>query len=142
MLARCLLSYLWASASTTSPQWEYDLHSEEHEPIFSDLSPENIAQITDRANTGSAEHQYLLGLVRLHGLGNTIPDPSEATIHIRAAAEQGYIAAQSALGLMLRHGHGVNSDDSAAAAWLSMDCKYSDGRLQSLRWTSPPNRPQ
>ena len=85
--------------------------------IGSELPPEPMKDLIERANRDDAQAQYDLAVYfatrRSGGLA-----ASEAVHWLQRAAEQGHIEAQSDLGLLYYRGTGVPQDSVEAARWL------------------------
>ena len=85
------------------------------------------------AAQGDADAQWQLG-VRYHS--GEAPDDAKAVQWFQRAAEQGNIAAQSALGAYYWRGRGVPEDLSKAYFWstiaMAQGDEISKGRLQGL----------
>jgi hypothetical protein len=75
--------------------------------------------IHQRAQTGDAHAQYVLGSAYYRSGFYIAGDHKEAADWYRKAAEQGYGPAQSCLGAMYRRGQGVERSDIDAAGWYS-----------------------
>ena len=68
---------------------------------------------------GSPEQQHTIGTWLRLGIGQS-PDPKAAGRWFRRAAEQGFAAAQQALGLMYDEGYGVAQDYVQAHMWFTI----------------------
>jgi ankyrin repeat protein len=71
--------------------------------------------LTAAANAGTADAQYLLGMIYLNGLGQ-LPDVTQAASWLEKAAVQGQREAAFVLAAIL--GHGAQADPAAARKWL------------------------
>jgi uncharacterized protein len=80
------------------------------------VSPEEVAQLRAKAESGDAEAQLQLG--RAYDDGNGVPQSDrEAVKWYRAAAEQGNATAEDDLAVMYRSGRGVEKDNVEAVKW-------------------------
>ena len=81
------------------------------------------------AEHGSADAQYMLGLLFSSGLG--VPqDDAKAALWFRKAAEQGSSNAQVELGGMYYTGRGVSQDQSQAATWFRKAAEQGNPKAQ------------
>jgi len=78
-----------------------------------------VAEVTQKAEQGSAKAQFTLGEIYSNGDG-VVADDVEAVKWYLKAAEQDYTRAQAALGFMYTVGRGVAADDAEAIKWLSL----------------------
>jgi len=69
------------------------------------------------AKSGDATGRYLLGMLRIEGIG-TAADPEAGLALVRGAADGGLPAAQARLGRMHLRGEGVAADPALAAGWF------------------------
>ena len=91
---------------------------------------DSIEAVQTHANAEDAEAQHNLGLLYFNGEG-VPPDAVEAVLWFRKAAEQGYGAAQAALGLMYRSGiGGVPQDEVEAYKWFSLAATYANDEMR------------
>jgi len=80
------------------------------------MNKRQITDLTQEAEQGDIEAQYVLGFLYQYALG--VPTDHEKGIHwIRQSAEQGHPEAQSDLGYAYAHGIGVPRDLTQAYAW-------------------------
>jgi len=77
------------------------------------------ARILRDAEDGRPEHLYFAALLYLYGKGGAEASPARAAERFRRAAERGHAGSMVALGVLLRHGHGVRRDDESARAWFA-----------------------
>ena len=98
-------------------------------PQKQDGGTPSVASIRERANTGEAIAQLILGVMYYTGTG--VPqDESQAVGWFRKAAEQNDAAAQNLLGLMYDNGRGVPQDYSQAIAWYRKAANRNDAAAQ------------
>ena len=98
-------------------------------PQKQDGGTPSVASIRERANTGEAKAQLILGVMYYTGTG--VPqDESQAVGWFRKAAEQNDAAAQNRLGLMYANGRGVPQDYSQAVAWYRKAANRNDAAAQ------------
>ena len=75
---------------------------------------------------------YFLGLLRLYGQGGLPVDPVKAYANIQEAANLDHHEAQTALGLMLLHGHGVDRNPKSARSWFRRAARAGSKESQWL----------
>jgi TPR repeat protein len=81
------------------------------------------------ANKGDATGRYLLGLLKIDGIG-TPADPEGGARLVREAAEGGLPAAQARLGRMHLRGEAVANDPATAADWFERAAMGGDPLAQ------------
>jgi len=82
-------------------------------------SAQELAQLVEAAEGGSARAQYKLGAI--YGQGDGVPqDYAEAVKWYRRAAEQGIAGAQNNLGAMYAKGQGVPQNYVQAHKWFNL----------------------
>ena len=90
------------------------------------LSPEQITELTAKANAGDADAQMKLG--EAYRRGNGVRKNEEIAYQwIRKAAEQGNAAAENDLGTMYRLGEGVSRDKEEAVRWYQKSARHGSG---------------
>ena len=83
-----------------------------------------LAELRVLAEQGDAEAQYDLGF------HFWVSDPGEAVTWYRLAADQGYAAAQTHLGLLYSIGQGVPQDFDEAIGWYRLAADQRDAAAQ------------
>lgn len=92
-------------------------HQEDIEKRVRALTPQDIPVLQDKARSGDATSQYMLGRAYHYGYG-VARNYTEALKWYRKAAEQGQAAAQFFLFSMYSEGEGVPKDIGKAMEWL------------------------
>lgn len=82
------------------------------------------------AEQGDAKAQYQLAVLQGSGFGDVEQDAAAALTWHRRSAEQGYAAAQAALGTAYALGHGVEQDYVQAARWCRRSAEQGDDEGQ------------
>ena len=90
--------------------------------------------LTKEAQGGSAEAQFQLGKMYLNGemVGVVRLDSKEAIKWYELAAEQGYVKAQSYLGMMYYRGQGTQRNLDKAIKWIRRAADQEDVTTQAL----------
>ncbi|KAJ8606143.1 hypothetical protein CTAYLR_010727 [Chrysophaeum taylorii] len=91
-----------------------------------DVDERQARKVMIEAQQGlSTDALHFSGLLSLYGKGGAKQDLARAAEKrvFRAAAERGHASAQTALGVLLRHGLGISRDDYAAFAWFAAAAK-------------------
>jgi TPR repeat protein len=98
------------------------------------LRPEDLTTLLEKAGTGDAEAQVLVGLAFQRGQG-TARDTARAAAWLKRAAEQGHPAGQTGLGLLYMSGDGVAKDPAVAISWFrkAAELNYASAEGQ-LGW--------
>ena len=81
------------------------------------LKAEDLPSLLEKAGSGDAESQVLVGLAFQHGQG-AAKDTARAAGWFQRAAEQGHPVAQTGLGLLHMSGDGVAKDPALAISWF------------------------
>lgn len=82
-------------------------------------TPEEIAQLRQRAENGDMKSQFVLA--RTYERGEGVPvDKAEAVKWYRTTAERGHMAGQSIYAMRLMTGSGTKRDLVESYAWLSL----------------------
>src|SRR5262249_38931417 len=81
------------------------------------LKPEELPNLLEKAGSGDADSQVLVGLAFQRGQGAG-QDTTRAAGWFQRAAEQGHPMAQTGLGLLTMNGDGVTKDPAMAISWL------------------------
>ena len=79
------------------------------------IAPTTVASVRLGAQKRNPESLYFLGLLRLYGHGGLGEDHAVGLGHIREAAELGHVQSQSALGMLLLSGVGLEGGASAVS---------------------------
>lgn len=92
----------------------------------------DIDAVKEKAESGDAQAQYLLGWC--YGTGNEglAQDYYMATVWLEKAAQQGYEAAQYFLGWCYYYGHGVKKDYKQAEHWYGEAAKQGNAEAASM----------
>ena len=99
-------------------------------PQKQDGGTPSVASIRERANTGEAKAQLILGVMYYTGTG--VPqDESQAVGWFRKAAEQNDAGAQYGLGSSYFTGKGVPQDDTQAVGWFRKAAEQNDAAAQN-----------
>ena len=84
------------------------------------------AKLVQSAEQGDAEAQFQLGFMHGCGFGGFEQDTAGALTWYRRSAEQGFAAAQSALGTAYAYGEPVEKDYAEAARWCRLAAEQGD----------------
>jgi len=85
--------------------------------LAKEKSKADTAEWREKANSGDAQAQWVLGNRYFYGYGGVAIDDAEAAKWYRQSVEQRNGDAQIALGLMYEWGRGVEPDDVQAVMW-------------------------
>jgi TPR repeat protein len=136
--------------TTAQDQYEFALRqiddASESSDVTGDVSPEEVAVLTDRlhqrfrsavrwlrkaAEQGHGEAQLLLGVFLSSGdVFSFLFDPEEAAEWFRKAADQGLSGAQLALARLYQMGRGVPRDELEAIRWFTKAAEQGDEDAQ------------
>lgn len=102
----------------------------------SDSKPEYISDevlqiVTELAQTGSAKHQFHLGLAYYYGV-HLPKDMSKGYKWVRLAAEQDHIDAQAILAGMHHQGHGTAQDYVKSVKWWRSAAESGDSGSMTM----------
>jgi uncharacterized protein len=81
---------------------------------------EAIRLLRPLADKGSVTAEIRLASIYFWGGHGVRPDPTQAAVWYRKAADQGNALAQAHLGLIYEHGYGVPKDPVMACMWLDL----------------------
>ena len=81
---------------------------------------EAIRLLRPLADKGSVTAENRLASIYFWGGHGVRPDPAQAALWYRKAADQGNALAQAHLGLIYEHGYGVPKDPVMACMWLDL----------------------
>ena len=81
---------------------------------------EAIRLLRPLADKGDVTAENRLASIYFWGGHGVRPDPAQATLWYRKAADQGNALAQAHLGLSYEHGYGVPKDPVMACMWLDL----------------------
>ena len=81
------------------------------------------------AQLGAADEQFALASMYHEGVG-TVPDPFEAAVWCRKAAEQGHVGAMRTLAICLEDGDGVTEDFDEMSKWYRKAADKDDPESQ------------
>ncbi|CAB1276200.1 tetratricopeptide repeat protein [Candidatus Nitrosacidococcus tergens] len=99
------------------------------ESVFPPTPEERLAQMTQAAQGGNKDAQYMLGLTYAQGV--LVPrDFTKAALWYEKAAKQGDSYAQYNLGLLYANGQGVAQDFREAIKWLYRAADQGDPDAQ------------
>ncbi len=92
----------------------------------------DIDAVKEKAESGDAQAQYLLGWCYGTGNAGLAQDYYMATVWLEKAAQQGYEAAQYFLGWCYYYGHGVKKDYKQAEHWYGEAAKQGNAEAASM----------
>lgn len=92
----------------------------------------DIDAVKEKAESGDAQAQYLLGWCYGTGNAGLTQDYYMATVWLEKAAQQGYEAAQYFLGWCYYYGHGVKKDYKQAEHWYGEAAKQGNAEAASM----------
>ena len=99
--------------------------------VYSEYTPEQIAEWKESAENGSASAQFNLGLA--YSFGRGVPeDDKEAVKWFRKSADQGVAEAQQNLGAMYIKGYGVPQDFKEAFKWYEKAAEQGNVAAQAM----------
>lgn len=81
------------------------------------VSPEQVAEIKEKAAQGDARYQTALGTLHARGIGVPL-DYAQSMLWYEKAIAQGYAGAEYELGVTYAEGVGVSQDYSTAKSWF------------------------
>lgn len=92
----------------------------------------DIDAVKEKAESGDAQAQYLLGWCYGTGNAGLSQDYYMATVWLEKSAQQGYEAAQYFLGWCYYYGHGVKKDYKQASHWYEKAAKQGNTEAASM----------
>lgn len=125
-LATVIMLSSWSGASAAACP---ELFEQARKTRETDVSTAAAKQCGALAEKGDATGRYLLGLLKIDGIGTPV-DPEGGAKLVLDAAEGGLPAAQARLGRMHLRGEAVANDPAAAAGWFERAAKSGDPLAQ------------
>lgn len=86
---------------------------------FININSQSIEQVRDKANSGDAYSQYLMGWSYANGANGVKKNYNNALPWFKKASSNGFGAASYFIGWMYYYGEGVEKDDVQALEWLN-----------------------
>jgi uncharacterized protein len=97
--------------------------------LLQSAAPQDITQLTQRAEAGDAKAEYALGLDYARGSG-VQADDAQALKWFLKSAQQHYAAGEYALSELYMTGRGVAENDAKALEWMKLAAEHGDPRAQ------------